>query len=252
MALAAPAAAECALEPGETAIVRAVVDGDTVLLDRAVDGAMEVRLVGLQAPKLPLGRKGFRPWPLAAESKAALERLTLNRTVRLSYGGARMDRHGRRLAHLHDLEPGTWIQGAMLSAGMARVYSFSDNRSCVAEMLALEGQARNADAGIWSHPFYAVRDHGQAGDHLNTFQLVEGTVLDAARVRGRVYLNFGADWRQDFTITMESGARRLYRQAGLDPLDLKGRALRVRGWLRNFNGPLIETTHPEQIEFLDR
>lgn len=172
--------------------------------------------------------------------------------MRLSYGGARADRHGRRLAHLHDGELGTWLQAAMLLAGMARVYSFSDNRACVAEMLSLEAQARAERRGIWSHPFYAVRDHRQAGRHLESFQLVEGTVLDAARVRGRVYLNFGHDWRRDFTITIGSPARRLFRQAGLDPLGLEGRTVRARGWLRRFNGPLIEVSHPEQIEILDR
>ena len=31
------------------------------------------------------------------------------------------------------------------------------------------------------------------------FELVEGEVLNADEVRGRGYLNFGRDWRQDFT-----------------------------------------------------
>ena len=43
-----------ALEAGETARVVGVVDGDTVVLE---SGAV-VRLVGIQAPKLPLGRPG--------------------------------------------------------------------------------------------------------------------------------------------------------------------------------------------------
>ena len=113
-------------------LVREVVDGDTVVLE----GAGQVRLVGIQAPKLALGRTGFRPWPLTAESKALLETLTLGKPLRLSYGGRRIDRHGRLLAHLEDAE-GRWIQGEMLSAGLARVYSFADNRSRVSDMLAL-------------------------------------------------------------------------------------------------------------------
>lgn len=31
----------------------------------------------------------------------------------------------------------------------------------------------------------------------------------------------------------------------------KGHILRVRGWLKSFNGPMIEATHPEQIEVLE-
>jgi endonuclease YncB( thermonuclease family) len=48
-----------------------VIDGDTVVLD---DGK-EVRLVGIQAPKLPLNRPNFKEWPLAPEAKDELEKL---------------------------------------------------------------------------------------------------------------------------------------------------------------------------------
>ena len=60
-----------------------IVDGDTLVLD---DGR-QVRLVGLQAPKLPLGRLNFKPWPLGAEAKSALQDLTLDKRLSLSYGG---------------------------------------------------------------------------------------------------------------------------------------------------------------------
>ena len=237
------------LKPGPAATVAVIVDGDTVVLESPVDGAIQVRLVGIQAPKLPLGRKGFPTWPLAAEAKQALAKLVLGKTVSLSFGGTEKDRHGRLLAHLHR-QDGTWVQGRMLSLGMARVYSFRDNRARVAEMLALESSARKAGRGIWGHPFYAVIAPVQAARAIGTFQLVRGRVLKAARVKGRVYLNFGDDWRTDFTVMLEAKARRLFRRAGLDPLALEGRWLRVRGWLKKWNGPMIEATHPEQIELL--
>jgi micrococcal nuclease len=31
---------------------------------------------------------------------------------------------------------------------------------------------------------------------------------------------------------------------------LQGRQIRIRGWLKDWNGPMIEATHPQQIEFL--
>jgi endonuclease YncB( thermonuclease family) len=245
--LGGPAPAAKGLEAGESAAVARVVDGDTVVLDRAIGTAMEVRLVGIQAPKLPLGRPNFPIWPLAGESKRALERLVLGRRVTLSFGGRRVDRHGRLLAHLH-AAGGAWIQGEMLRLGLARVYGFADNRALIPEMLALERQARAAGRGIWGHPFYAIRTPARTNRDIGTFQIVEGTVVAAARVKGRIYLNFGADWRTDFTVTIGSKAQKLFRQAGVDPLALEGRRLRVRGWLKRFNGPLIEATHPGQIE----
>ena len=60
------------LTKGEAVSIAAVVDGDTVELTAPLDGAREIRLVGIQAPKLPLGRKNFPTWPLAPQAKTAL------------------------------------------------------------------------------------------------------------------------------------------------------------------------------------
>lgn len=245
----ADTAAAAALVDGGRAVVSAIVDGDTVLLDQSIEGSNEVRLVGIQAPKLPLGREGFKKWPLADEAKTMLRELTLGRTVTLKFGGRRIDRHGRLLAHLFVGQQ--WVQGALLADGMARVYSFADNRARVHDMLQLEAQARAAGRGIWGNSYYNLRTPAQLDQLIGTFQLVEGTVFDATTVRGRTYLNFTDDWRQDFTITLDRRAFRLFKDAGIDPLSLKDKAVRVRGWLNKRNGPMIEVTHPEQIEVLD-
>lgn len=249
--LLSPAALAEAPKPGPMARVAEVVDGDTVVLAEPVMEAKEVRLVGLQAPKLPLGRANFPAWPLAEESKTALEALTLGKPVRLSFGGSDKDRHGRLLAHLH-LADGEWVQGRMLALGMARVYSFPDNRALVAEMLRLESEARTAKRGIWALRFYAVRAPAETTRLIGSFQLVEGRVVKAAKVKGTVYLNFGADWRSDFTAAAGADALRLFRKAGVDPLAFEGRVVRVRGWLKQLNGPLIALSHPEQIEAVGR
>lgn len=238
-----------ALQEGETASVIEVIDGDTVVLDRAIDGATQVRLVGLQAPKLPLGRKNFPVWPLAEASKNALESLVLDRQVTLHFGGGEMDRHGRLLAHLF-MAGGRWVQGDMLRMGMARVYTFSDNRAASEDMYQIERSARDARRGIWGLRFYALRAPEQTARHIGTFQVVEGRVLDAAKVKGRVYLNFGEDWRMDFTVTLPAATLRMFRKLGRDPLALEGQRIRVRGWLKKRNGPMIKASHPEQIEVI--
>ena len=109
---------------------------------------------------------------------------------------------------------------------------------------------RAARRGIWAHPYYRVLDHREAGAHIDSFQLVEGTVLKAERRGARHYLNFAADFRSDFTIVIERRGARLFEDMDFDPLTLQGRTIRVRGWLKEWNGPMIEATHPEQIEVL--
>lgn len=254
LALAAPVPASAAdglphdfagLSLGDSAVVREVVDGDTVILD----GGRQVRLVGIQAPKLPLGRVNFEKWPLADEAKQALAELVLGRRITLGYGGQRQDRYGRELAHLFT-DDGLWVQGSLLELGFARVYSFADNRSLVGRMLEAEGAARNASQGIWRHPYYAILDTAAAPDHTGRFSLVEGRVLETAIVRGRAYLNFDEDYRTDFTISISSRNLKSFASSGIIPQDYAGRRVRVRGWLRWSNGPMIEVTHPEQIEVL--
>ena len=230
------------LRSAGTARVGGTVDGDTVTL---VDGR-EVRLVGIQAPKLALGRKNFKEWPLADEAKQAAVKLAEGRTVELRHGGTAGDRHGRVLAHLFR-DDGMWVQGEMLRLGMARVYTFADNRARAAEMYALEKEARDAKRGIWAHPFYAVRRADRLGGDIGTFQVVSGQVLDVGRAKGVVFLNFGQDWRSDFTVRIDAKAQRVFRDAKVDLDALKGRTVEARGWLKLENGPMIEATHPEQI-----
>ena len=214
-----------------------VIDGSTLLLD---DGET-VRLAGIETPSARL----------AAEARQALAALAEGRRVNLAPGDAGRDRYGRLRAHLVRSDDGAWVQGALLAAGLARVHSLVDDRRAVAAMLAIERQARAGRLGIWSRPPYRVRAASEADAGLHSFQLVEGRVKAAAVVRGRGYLNFGDDWREDFTVSIAPRDRRRFEAAGIAVEDYEGRLVRVRGWVDSFNGPMIEATHPEQIEVLE-
>lgn len=249
--MAAAAVPACdGLRDGQRGIVTEIVDGDTVMLDTG----LVVRLIGIQAPKLALGRDGFEDWPKAADAKAALSAIVLNQPVLLRYGGEDIDRYGRSLAQLYVTgEPGRWVQEEMLEAGMARVYSFADNRACVPELFAAEGRARIANLGIWGDPYYRVRRAERPQDLSaleGRYELVEGRIVAAARAGGRVFLNFGRRYSEDFTAVIDARALRLFSSAGIDPTSLGGALVRVRGWVETRNGPSVPVTHPEQIEVL--
>jgi endonuclease YncB( thermonuclease family) len=240
----AAAAPPDVLEKGDTGIVATVIDGDTV---RLKDGAADIRLIGLQAPKLPLGRKGFKAWPLADEAKDALEKLVLNKSVTVRLGTVPRDRHGRTLGHLVRAD-NVWIQAEMLKLGLARVYTFPDNRKLGPDMLALEAEARKAKRGIWGHPFYDIRDADRvSADDKGTYQIVRGIVRDTAKTKDRIYLNFGDDFRTDFTVSIDKRHWRVFEESGVDLLALKSKPVEARGWISMRNGPMIEATHPEQL-----
>lgn len=241
---------DCGLKSGKTALVTEVIDGDTVVLEEG----SQVRLVGIQAPKLSLGRKGFRDWPLAEQAKKELEGLVLNQNVQLFFAKTRKDRHGRFLAHLVMENPekeSVWVQGEMLRRGFARVYSFKDNRICVREMLAIEALARASEEALWDLTYYRVRKDVEADNYINSFQLVEGRVENVAVRRDIIYLNFSDNWRTDFTIAISTKDAKRHFTEMRDFKDLTGKKVRVRGWLEKRNGPMITATHMEQFEILE-
>jgi hypothetical protein len=94
-----------------------------------------------------------------------------------------------------------------------------------------------------------------------SYQLVEGRATAVADIGRRVYINFGANYREDFTASIERKDRAAFKGApgALGAIagsgrrkgalnGLKGKRLRVRGWIEIRNGPMIVVTHPEQIE----
>jgi endonuclease YncB( thermonuclease family) len=248
--LSLPAVA-CDLSPPETGTVAAVLDGETLKL---TDGRT-VRLIGAKVPTPPLGWRGDDPWPLVDEAKQALSALASGHAVELRFGGRRQDRHGYFLAHVFVVEGEhhLWLQEQLLAKGLARVYSFADNRACVAELLAREGRARAKRLGLWASYVYRIEpslDVERLGRLIHSYQLVEGTVVAVGEGGGRLYLNFTNDWRSDFTVSIDRKDASAFAAAGIDLKTLAGRRLRAHGFFAWRNGPMIEATHPEQIELL--
>lgn len=232
------------LSEGPTGRVAAVLSGDTLDLE---DGT-RVRLAGIQAPE-PAGG-GRPPWPLATEAAAATGLSLLGRSVRLLHPDDRRDRWGRSLAHVVR-DDGLWAQGMLLTEGLARVHTQPRTANGAVAMLDLERTARAARAGIWRHRFYRIRNPDETWGDLDSVQIVEGRVADAAVVRGTAYLNFGTDWRRDFTFRIGAEGRRAFRAAGIDPAALTGLRVRGRGWVFAMNGPMIDLTHPAALEVLE-
>jgi micrococcal nuclease len=71
-----------------------------------------------------------------------------------------------------------------------------------------------------------------------------------ADVQGRFFLNFGSDYKKDFTGAISPKDARSFASAGLDIKSLEGKKVRLRGWIYERNGPAMDLTHPEQVESL--
>lgn len=123
-----------------------------------------------------------------------------------------------------------------------------------AYLLAAEREARTARRGLWTDPNFApLRAENWAGlkSARGHFALVEGKVLSVRESGATIYMNFGRHWTRDFTVTILKRQRGTFAAAGIDPKKLEGRHIRVRGWIEQRSGPVIEAAAPEQIELIE-
>lgn len=251
----APPACDLSFDSGRRAVT-GIIDGETLRLD----DRREVKLIGALAPRAPDATDatdGRSDWPPEVEARATLERLALGRSARLGFAGPRHDRYGRLLAHVvlvADEGGSIWLQGAMLASGHARAYGIPGSYACSDALLAAEAAARHRRSGLWSTDAYRPRSALRTRELLHlagSYQLVEGRVQSATRVKERLYVNFGRDWRQDFSLSVAPELARANPAWAAGLLMLAGRRVRARGWITRRNGPMIEIDDASQLEVLD-
>jgi hypothetical protein len=158
------------------------------------------------------------------------------------------DRWGRERLALKE-PSGADVAERLIAAGLALVDPEAQGPA-LEGLLALEAEARRAGRGIWAQGDLVVQDALRVRGGVGDLVLVEGRVQKVAWAGDRLYLNFAADERRDFTLRAERAVARALARAGLDLAALAGRSVRVRGWLIQAGGPMVEVTGPAQVELL--
>lgn len=210
------------------------------------DGTI-VRLASLQVPNIKetsgLLRAGE---PMGEDSQAFLQKLVAGKKLELRPEPPLIDRKGRRVA-IAKLEDGTTVQESVLHAGMGVVYPFPDNKEFLTEMLAAEKEARNAGHGIWANEYWKPADSNAVHVEKERYQLVQGTIRKVATAGGNWYLNFGDNYKTDFTgFIQKADYSQQFRQYSLKSLE--GKKVILRGWVYNRDGVMMDIVMPEQIE----
>ncbi|WP_429912658.1 thermonuclease family protein [Glycocaulis sp.] len=221
------------------------VSGDRFTLE--IEGeAADVRLAGIRAP---------RSGPSAELALARLQALLdeAGGDLALTPAGPGRNRYGALLVTATRGD-GSTLQAALVAEGLAAVDSYADNTAHTSRLLELEEVARNAGLGAWGLRDLLVHttDPNALAPWLDSVQIVEGRVISTGQARdGRIYLNFGTDWRTDFTVQVMRRHQRRFEAAGVDLRELAGAIVRVRGWMYEENGPMITLDHPEALELVD-
>lgn len=225
----------------EEAVVEAVITGDTLRLG---DGR-ELRLAAVRAPRPPLAYQRPDGWRREEAARAALEALAPpGEKLRFLEVEAGRDRHRRLLVQAKNHE-GVWLQQRLLIDGALLLERLTDE--VPPPLLSAEQEARLAGRGLWQDPAHAVVPADTAETAIGRFALVQGRVLAADAVRGLGYLNFGEDWREDFTIRVPRSVVRQLEAEGRTIEQFAGRQVIARGWVFYSGGPMIEVRELAEI-----
>lgn len=138
----------------------------------------------------------------------------------------------------------------MLAEGAARVSPSTSDLEFLERCFAAETAARAARTGLWARPAWRILDATKS-EWRRGWAIYGGVIQRATERNGRIFFNFGEDYRSDFTATARRGAfRRWNGKPELESFD--GAAVEVRGEVLSINGPSIELTHQYQMRRLEK
>ena len=211
----------------------------------ATEDGREVRLAGVMAPAD--SGEAASPGAVDAARNALSDALRAGAVTIAATDTP--DRYGRIVAQV--FVGGDWVQGKLLKSGTVRMSPDRASALCARQLAEAEDEARMAQTEHWRDGAFTLRTPDQLKGRVGTFQMVEGEVTTASTNKGRGYINFGADYRTDFTVTVEPDDMKLFRQARFDVKKLAGKHVRVRGWIEQYNGPEMVVSTPTAIQILD-
>ena len=165
------------------------------------------------------------------------------------------DRWGRKIvipSKFDEFEGMKSFQEILISDGAVWVQPQSKEYEFIQTLLRKEEDARRMNVGLWQLKDFRILYADEAEKGLNQYRLVEGVILKASQRKDFTYLNFGEDYKTDFTATVRTSVARKWKAQGHNLLALEGEQVRVRGYIEWINGPSISLTHPLQIERLLR
>ncbi|MCD6583609.1 MAG: thermonuclease family protein [Candidatus Omnitrophica bacterium] len=223
-----------------------VIDGDTVRLENG----KVLRYIGIDTPEVRQneGRRWvFNPQPFALEAKEFNRSLVEGKRVRVEFDVEKKDRYGRLLGYV--FLDGVFINAKLLEEGYAVIYTRPPNVKYVDLFISLQKKARQNRKGLWGS--YEVVSAEDAHKFIGEIRTVKGKVRNTYQSQKCIFLNFGEDWRKDFTVVIFKDSWKYFKEKGIDPLTFyKGKIVEVTGKIREYNGPEIIVSIPYQIRII--
>ena len=171
-----------------------------------------------------------------------------NKQVKIVYRSEEKNRYDRYLSYVYNAD--NLLQNILLERGLANYYPMVMYDHTDGDFLLAEATARDHKKGLWRRNVIisSVEAEQNIAKYRNKFKIVEGVVVDVKQVRDKLYLNFGQDWKTDFTTVIRK--ENLQNFPELDFESLIGKTVRVRGWMELYNGSAMEIYNAGHIQVL--
>lgn len=224
-------------------VAESAVDGDTIKLR---DGE-KVRYLGIDSPE-----KGE---PFYEEAKRRNAGFVEGKNVKLIVCDEEpRDRYGRTLAWVYTDES-LLVNSVLLREGLGKLMIIPPcGLEKEKELRRIEKEAQAARRGIWGLKSGNVSNGRvvipaqDAMWHIGEAVSVKGRVKYVLRAKETIYVNFGSR-RDGFTAVIFKSSFDAFSLAGLNPMDLTGRVVTVKGVVRKYgNRAEIIVKLPTQIE----
>lgn len=224
-----------------------VIDGDTVKL---ADGKL-LRYIGLDTPEVRIKKNGafiYSPQPFSQEAKQLNQTLAENKLIRIEFDVEKFDKYGRLLGYCFTED--TFINAKLLEEGFAAIYTKPPNVKYTDLFLKKQKQARENRKGLWGA--YETISAQKAHLYINQIRTVTGTVLNTYKSKNCVFLNFGHDYKTDFTVVIFNNTLKYFQNKRINPETFyRRKTISVTGRIKEYNGPEIAVNLPDEIEIIN-
>jgi len=204
----------------------------------------KVRYIGIDTPEFGS--------PLFIEVKERNSSLVSGKKVRLEIcPEERSDPYGRLLAFVYVNEK--MVNSILLKEGLATTLIIPPCGLIVEEEFKrVELEAINSRVGLWTDESKPI-SHLEAGRYLGKIKRVSGKIISTYYSGKALFLNYGDDYKRDFTVVIFTEDLDSFTKAGIDPENFyNNKESIVTGRIKAFNGPEIVVRGPEQIKIVER
>lgn len=226
-----------------------VFDGDTILID--YNGKSEsIRYIGVNTPEISHPGMGIDEETFGVLATEKNKELVSGKEVALEFDVQERDKYNRILAYVY-LKNGDMVNEILAKEGYAYLLTYPPNIKYVEKFRTAQIYARENEKGLWSKNIIKripADDIETLNENIGDFVIVSGKVANTFQSKKATYLNFGKDYKTDFTIVI---FKNNYESFDFDlEKHYLFKEVEISGKLKKYNGPEIILNDPASIRII--